>query len=308
MRAVTIATCLPYLSLKLAWTAGNRTGIPEGSVLLDHETFMRWANGVTLLMDAGVVVLALLLTRPWGRRLPAWPPALTMWGAAGLLAPIVYGFPAQLAVRALGGTAADPAPDGRPLLDEWVFGVVYGGFIVQGLGLGALFALYARGRWGHLWRGRVADLAACPPGRGQRTAAAVAAVLALMPAAVHLLWAAGSPAGLAPDLARSYSGDFAAGQSGHALFALATTASLALLVLGRGGRLPLSVPLVLAGLGSAATACWGGWPLLAALAGPDRSGTPLMITTYAVQMITGTLVLAVGARFFAQRAARLRAA
>lgn len=51
-----------------------------------------------------------------------------------------------------------------------MFTVVYSGFIVQALALSALFVLYARARWGHLWRGRASELAAQGPTRGVRRA------------------------------------------------------------------------------------------------------------------------------------------
>ncbi|MEU8551894.1 hypothetical protein AB0C81_33820 [Streptomyces roseoverticillatus] len=315
LRAVTITACLPYLGLKAAWVAGSHIGIPEGSILRDADTSLVVANAVTILMDAAVVVLALLLTRPWGRRVPAWLLLLPMWGAVGLLTPIMYGFPAQLLVRALGGGAAAGSGGGgkRQFLDEWVFGVVYTGFIVQGLALGALFVLYARDRWGHLWQGTVGDLKAASPGRGQRAALTAAAVLAVVPGGVHLLWACGRPAGLAPEIARAYDAVFAAGETGYVLYAAATAAGIALLLsgAGRGSRLPLRVPLLLAGVGSAASAAWGGWQLLAtltSLADDGRGPTAAMGVTYAVQVITGLLVLAAGARFFAARSARTPAA
>ncbi|MER6983584.1 hypothetical protein ABT317_43200, partial [Streptomyces carpinensis] len=159
LRAVAIVACAPYLSLKAAWIAGSRIGIPPGSSLLEHRTTMAVANGVSVLMDAAVIVLALLLTRPWGLRVPAWALAFPVWVATGLLAPITTGFPLQLLVRVLGGTVHKPSGTGsRPFLHEWVSGVVYTGFIVQGLALGALFLLHARDRWGHVWRGRVGEL------------------------------------------------------------------------------------------------------------------------------------------------------
>ncbi|NEE28586.1 hypothetical protein G3M53_24405, partial [Streptomyces sp. SID7982] len=84
--------------------------------------------------------LALLLTRPWGLRVPAWLLVLPMWVASGLLLPIMTAFPVQLVVRLLGGGGGRPVGEGssEPFLDPWVFGVVYGGFIVQGVALGAL--------------------------------------------------------------------------------------------------------------------------------------------------------------------------
>ncbi|NEE42966.1 hypothetical protein G3M53_98705, partial [Streptomyces sp. SID7982] len=65
LRVVAIASCLPYVGLKTAWTAGSRLGIPDGSPLLDGGLALAVANGATVLMDGAVVVLALLLTRPW---------------------------------------------------------------------------------------------------------------------------------------------------------------------------------------------------------------------------------------------------
>ncbi|MEU5053235.1 hypothetical protein [Streptomyces sp. NPDC021096] len=306
LRATAVVACAPYLSLKVAWIAGSRIGIPEGSVLLDNGTTLRAANAVTVLMDACVIVLALLLTRPWGRRVPSWLLALPMWGATGLLTPIMVGFPAQVALRVLGVTSAEAPSAGRPFLDEWVFSVVYGGFIVQGLALGTLFVLYARRRWSHLWQGHTGGKSAALRGRGQRLAATAAAVLALAQAGVHLMWAAGARSGLSQALVREYDADNALQDAAYVLYGAVAVVGLVLL-LRRGGRvLPLRVPLLLAGTGSAAVGCWGGWMLAAALIGGnagDRAATPLMMITYAVQMIVGLLVLAAGARYFARRAA-----
>lgn len=308
LRAVAVAACLPYLSLKVAWIAGSHIGIPEGSSLLDHRGLMAVANSVTVLMDGAVIVLALLLTRPWGRRVPAWLLGLPMWVATGLLLPIMAGFPAQLAVQALGGSVNNAEGTGRDaFLDEWVFGVVYGGFILQGLSLGLLFALYARDRWGHLWRGRVWDLPkAGPGGRATRVCAVTAAVLALYPAGLRLLWACGSTLGLNESRAAERTSDF------HVLSALefgylaAAVAGVLVLAFRRLPALPVKVPLALALAGSGAVACWGAWPFMASFAGTsdvaDRP-TSAMLLSYAVQMIIGTLVAVAGARFLKERAA-----
>ncbi|WP_172386382.1 hypothetical protein [Streptomyces sp. MNP-20] len=306
LRAVAIVSCLPYLSLKVAWIAGSHIGIPEGSALLDHRGVMVAANTLTVLMDAAVIVLALLLTRPWGHRVPAWLLALPMWAATGLLAPIMAGFPAQLAVRALGGSVNSAEDTGRePFLDEWVFGVVYGGFILQGLSLGLLFAGYARDRWGHVWRGRVAGLAA--PGRGTRLCALAAAVLALYPATLRLLWASGSTLGLNASRAAERTSDFYVLQTLEACYLAAAVAGVLALAFRWRPALPVRVPLALAWLGSGAVACWGAWLLIASL-GPAADAaeqpTTAMVLSYAVQMIIGTLVAAVGVRLLTQRAGR----
>ncbi|MEK2476742.1 hypothetical protein [Streptomyces noursei] len=306
LRWVAIAACVPYLSLKVAWIAGSTVGIPEGSALLSDGTSLRLVNAATVLMDVSVVVLALVLTKPWGRRVPSWLLALPMWGAVGLLTPIMVGFPAQLLVGALGGTASGSSGNNGAFLEGWVFHLVYGGFILQGLALGALFVLYACERWGHMWQGRLGDVGARPVGRGQRPAALVAAGLAVLPMAVHLLWACGVHTGLPDTLAAQYDADSAVQDAAYVLYTGATVAGLALLLARRAGAaLALRVPLLLAGVGSAATGCWGGWLLLAAVTGPshgDRAATPLMLLTYAVQMFVGLLVLTAGARFLNGRA------
>ncbi|MFD7059581.1 hypothetical protein [Streptomyces sp. NPDC059906] len=53
--------------------------------------------------------LALVLTRPWGRRMPARSLAFPVWVATGLLAPIMAGYPLQLLARAVTGGAATAA-------------------------------------------------------------------------------------------------------------------------------------------------------------------------------------------------------
>ncbi|CAL9601239.1 hypothetical protein [Streptomyces sp. Tu 3180] len=308
LRAVAVVACLPYLALKAAWVAGSHVGIPANSPLLDHGTAMVVANVLTVLMDGAVIVLALLLTRPWGRGVPAWLLAVPMWAATGLLAPIMAGYPLQLLVRALGGSAAGTSGGAdEPFLHPWVFVVVYTGFIVQGLALGALFVLYARDRWGRLWRGRTGDLPSGTTGTAQRAAAAAAAVLALFPLALRVFWACGGTAGLSAGTVANRSSDFHVLESLYALSLLAAVTGGLLLAFRRAPALPVRVPLLLAGIGSGAVACWGGWMTAVALmpsGDPADRPTALMLLTYAGQMIVGLLVAAVGARFLAARSAR----
>ena len=295
LRLVAIAACVPYLCLKLAWIGGSRVGVPDGSPLLEQRVTMAIANGLTVVMDAAVIVLALLLTRPWGLRVPAWLLAVPMWVATGLLAPIMVGFPLQLAVH--GG---EQGGDDRPFLAGWVFGVVYGGFIAQGLALGALFVGYTRGRWGHLWRGRVWELPAQSTAAAQRLTAVSAAVLALLPAALRLLWAFGSTAGRNTSDGRLTEAVFV-------VFLAAAVTGACRLAFRRSRPLPVTAPLALAWVGSAAVACWGAWMALAALVTSHdlaERPTPAMSLTYAVQMIVGLLVATVIAHHFADRSAR----
>jgi hypothetical protein len=284
LRALAIASCVPYLTLKTAWIAGSRIGIPDGSVLLEHSAVLVVANGVTLLMDTAVIVLALLLTQRWGLRVPAWLLAFPMWVATGLLVPIMVGFPVQL--LSPGGAGQD-----EPFLHDWVFGVVYGGFIVQGITLGSLFTLYARDRWGHVWRG--GRVAGGPAGAGLRAVTAGASLLLLAPAAAHALWALGGTAGLPARRIAERSADFHTAEGLRVLFAAAAVAGVLWLVRGAGRPGAGRAPLALAWAGSGAVGCWGGWMLLSVLLPQDDPGnepTAAMALAYAGEMITGVLL------------------
>ncbi|MEV5982417.1 hypothetical protein [Streptomyces sp. NPDC052114] len=299
--------CVPYLTLKIAWILGSRVGIPEGSSLLDHRAQMIVANAVTVLMDAAVVVLALLLTRPWGLRTPAPLLAVPMWIATGLLTPIMAGYPLQLLLAAFGAGGEGPSARSasEPFLADWVFAVVYTGFIVQGIALGSLFVLYARDRWGHLWRGRTGDLPR-PAGRGPRIVAAGAALLALFPGTLHLLWAAGSTAGLDAARAKDRTADFHVLEGLDVLYLVAAVGGVLVVAFRWLPGLPVKVPLALAFAGSGAVGCWGGWLLLASLLRPadDVAAAPTAPTllTYSVQMIIGLCVAAAGLGLVRERA------
>ncbi|WP_447036641.1 hypothetical protein [Streptomyces sp. DSM 118878] len=309
LRLAALVACVPYLSLKLAWIFGSHLGIPEGSTLLDHRVVMIFGNGLTVLMDGAVIVLVLLLTRPWGLRAPTRLLVPPMWAATGLLVPIMAGFPLTQLVRVIAGGSGDGSGSGsggsaEPFLDAWVFGVVYTGFIVQGIALGSLFVLYSRDRWGHLWRGRLRDVPG-GHGRARRVTAVAAALLALWPAALHLLWAAGATTGLSEARIEENGSDFSVLEWLNALYLAAAVAGGLLLAFHRRPALPVKVPLALAWLGPGAVGCWGGWLLFGSLTTlGDAAGRPTatMLLTYAVHVIVGTLVAVVGAGFLGERA------
>ncbi|MER6617211.1 hypothetical protein [Streptomyces xantholiticus] len=292
LRAVAIVACVPYLALKIAWIAGSRVGIPAGSVLLEHRALVAVANSVTVLMDAAVVVLALLLTRPGGQRVPAWLLAVPMWVATGLLAPIMVGFPLQLVGVAFGGTKMQEAAE-EPFLHDWVFNVVYGGFIVQGLALGTLFVLYARDRWGHLLRGKVWDLPSRATGSFMRTSAVAGSLSALFPAAMHVLWATGSTAGLPAGRIAERTTDFYLLEGSRIGFVAVAVTGVLLLAFRPLPTLSVRPPLTMAWIGASAMGAWGGWLLLASLM-PETDGaesSSVMLTlTYAGEMISGLLL------------------
>ncbi|MDV9189712.1 hypothetical protein R6L23_16075 [Streptomyces sp. SR27] len=305
LRALAILACLPYISLKVVWVAGGELGIPAGSALLERREMMVIANSVSVIADVLVMVLALLLTQAWGRRFPAWLLALPMWAATGLLTPIMTGYPAQLAVALLTGDEQAAAPR-EPFLDDWVFGVVYSGFILQGLALGTLFVLYARDRWGGLWRGRLGELSARTSGPGARTLALAGAVAALVPAVLHLLWAAGSTTGLSARRIAERDADFYVLEAERLGFlALAVVLTL-FLVLRRPAGLRVRTTLALAWTASAAVGCWGAYMSLVALLpepDPSKHVPGLVQLSYAGDMITGFLLAACVALFLRRRSA-----
>lgn len=307
LRAVAVAATLPYLTLKAAWLAGSRTGIPDGSVLAEPGTFLVLANSVTLFMDACVIVLVLLLTQPWGMRVPSWLLTVPAFTASGLLTPIVLGFPGQLLIRAL-GFGADPSVNAQraPFLDPWVFNVVYGGFIVQGLALAGLFVPYARERWGWGRRGIAGRSAggAEPATASTRVVATAAALGGAGVAAAYFSWAFGSTAGMGAERAASWSAEAGVVSAVHALCALAAGAGALLLASDRGRR--ARWPAALAWVGSGAALGWGLWSLIASLGpqldgGEAPSGATQLI--YAGQMATGVLAAVVLTRFLTRRSA-----
>ncbi|MFJ3964455.1 hypothetical protein [Streptomyces sp. NPDC090036] len=295
LRAVAVVATVPYVGLKAAWLAGSNLGIPEGSVLREPGPFFTVANSVTLAMDACVILLVLVLTRPWGIRVPAWLLTVPVFVATGLLTPIVVAYPGQLLLRAL-GSGPDPVVEAArvPFLDPWVFVVVYTGFIVQGLALAGLFVPYARERWGWRWQGVTGKR--LPPSTG--VVAAAAAVGSLAIAAVYGYWTFGGTAGLGAANVADRSSDTAVGSATHVLCALAAAAGA--LLLARGGTLPASRPLGLAWIGGAATLSWGAWMLIAST-GPQLDGgegpPATMVLIYAGQVITGLLTGTVLIRF-----------
>ncbi|MFD3534721.1 hypothetical protein [Streptomyces sp. NPDC058664] len=294
LRALAILACLPYISLKAAWVAGSEIGIPAGSVLLEHRQMMAIANSVSVVADALVVVLALLLTQTWGRRFPAWLLALPMWAATGLLVPIMTGYPAQLAVAAVTGDEKAAAP-AEPFLDPWVFGVVYGGFILQGLALGGLFVLYARDRWGHLWSGRLGELSARTSGPGVRAVALAGSLIALTSATPHLSWAVGSTTGLSARRIAERDADYYVLEVQWLGFLAVAVVFTLLLVLRRPARLRVRSTLALAWTASAAVGCWGAYMSLVALlpeTDPTKRVPGLVQLSYAGDMITGFLLAA----------------
>lgn len=143
----TVLACLPYTLLKIAWVLGWGIGVTDAG----FTDISLGANSVTGFMDLVAIVLAVALVHPAGRRIPTFLVAGPLWIGIGLLVPVAGGFAfGSIAQLATGGGSPAEADGG---LQPWVFLVVYGGFVLQAVLLGAGFTLYARERWPWLFAG-----------------------------------------------------------------------------------------------------------------------------------------------------------
>lgn len=266
---------LPYICLKVLWITGSRVGLRDPDFGTDAT--MQVANALTGVMDAVAIVLALAFVTAWGRRLPAGLVLLPMWIGTGLLAPIAVILPLQLVV----GTEPSEAVAEEPIAD-WVYAMVYAGFLWQAVFLLTGFVLYARSRWGARWS---EPLTAAAPRR-----VAVAVLGLLLVAAGALATRAGDVLG--PNLA----GDLA----------MVVLAGVAVVLLLRPGSTPRRTPLVLAWLGSGAMLAWGLYTgtLLTVpndLVG-DRDHGPLALAAQYLRVLSGLAVAALAAHTFTRQA------
>ncbi|MFJ5230980.1 hypothetical protein ACIQBJ_13925 [Kitasatospora sp. NPDC088391] len=249
-----VIACLPYLGLKLLWVCGVDVGVVDRSRL----GVGAWAvaNLLTFLMDATAALIARQLARPGGPRMRGPFLALPMWVASGLLAPIMIAVPLQTLAGLFRGQGLLGKPDG--FLEPWVFGLVYGGFLVEGVALLGAFALYAHDRLGPVLDAPVRAFARRVPG-GVRTAVAVAAGLLAVTAAVRIAWASGAEFGLsAVQVAGANRSSLRLVEAVQGVLALAAAGGLAVLARGRAGT-RVRVPLVAAWVGSATAFGWGGF-------------------------------------------------
>ncbi|NVI91616.1 DUF3995 domain-containing protein [Actinomadura sp. BRA 177] len=262
---VTIAACVPYLTIKIAWLSGSTIGWNDTSAAQESALYV--GNAITMGMDAVAVLVALAFTFRWGRRIPAWLVLTPIWVAVGLLAPIVLAVPLGSLLQVL--FSAEPLTGGdQAALQGWVFGAVYGGFTVQGLGLLTAFVLYARDRWADVFAVRTKDVPRGATHPLQVLLARTASVFATAFAVVHLFWAFGGTAGLRPDELdhRNIAQQLADGMWG--VLALAGAAALLMIVQRRGRPDRFVVPLAAAWVGAAATFAWSLYGLLVTLAQP----------------------------------------
>ena len=125
---------LPYLVLKLIWLGGGSVGMVSPSAV--EGATMVAGNAITVIADVLLVVVVVALTRPWGRRLPAWMLLLTGWAGTGLLVPIALTIlPTVVITAVVGGSIGDGS------MADWVGPLVYGSFAWQGGMLAIAFFL-----------------------------------------------------------------------------------------------------------------------------------------------------------------------
>ncbi|XRQ03536.1 hypothetical protein ACN3XK_44020 [Actinomadura welshii] len=297
----TAAACVPYLALKAAWLSGSTVGYVDADAA--GASVRHAGNAITMGMDAMVVAVAAAFTFRWGQRIPAWPVLAPMWVATGLLAPILLAVPLGSALQAVFSSEPLTAPDDA--MRGWVYGVVYTGFTLQGIGLATAFVLYARSRWADVFKARTGDVAEGAPHRAQVLLAHAAAVPAVLYAAVQLFWAFGATAGLGAERAGQRTAVQQLADGAEGLLALAGAAAL-LLILRRGGRRPV-LPLAVAWTGAATTFAAPLYGLLAAAAQPALDGpesTTVLDLTAVCGVLAGLLMGATGVALLAGRGAQ----
>ncbi|MFC0598158.1 hypothetical protein [Streptomyces palmae] len=293
-----VVACLPYLGLKLLWVCCVDVGVIDRSGLSTAAWIA--VNLVTFLMDAAAEVIAYWLTRPGGPRVRTWLVALPMWTASGLLSAIMLAVPFQLVVGLLG--SANPSA-GDDFLQPWVYGVVYGGFIVEGAALLGAFAIYVHDRHGSVVNAPVrAFTRRVPP--AARTAAAVAAGLLAATALARFAWACGAEFGLTAARISDMDSGARVVQATQAALSSAAAGGLAVLARGRSGY-RVRLPLAAAWVGSASACSWGGFlGLIGDLVGADHRGSPFMAAVYGAEAVAGLLVLGAGTRALAGKPPR----
>jgi hypothetical protein len=185
--AIAVLAIVPYAALKVAWLAGSTVGSAsaEGAAEL-HDARHTVGNVVTLGMELVVVALALVLAADHRHRVPAALVAVPIWIGTGLLGPVALSLPIGLVVQAIVGGGPAPGDNG---LQPWVYGIVYGGFVVQALALAAAFVLYARVRWAAVLQLDVRTLALRQAPRRSRAVVQAAVLAAGVAAVANLVWA-----------------------------------------------------------------------------------------------------------------------
>ncbi|MEV0271213.1 hypothetical protein AB0H43_20745 [Hamadaea sp. NPDC050747] len=298
--AATAATV--YIGLKALWIAGWPVGVADfGSV-----TSAQWRTDNVVTGAIGVVGLlaGLAAVRPWGRRLPAWMVGVPMWVGVGLLAPFVVVIPLAGIFWAAGWwePSATQSASTDPTLRPWVYGVVYGSFIVLGIALAVAWTREAYRRFGPVLRGPITSPRGATFGV-QVPLAWGAACLAAGLALVRLAWLLDLGPGLLPG-----------GRSAFLRLQDAVSAAQFLLAAGgvlvavhRRGARPFVVPLAAAWLGAGGMLGASVLDLPGIMAGdrwaPAGQSFSGYATSVVVALVAGGVISLVMAFLLAERAA-----
>lgn len=231
---------LTYVAVKVAWIAGSTVGVSglPGPYRSDWVA----ANAVTGAIGVAGAVVALATVRPWGRRLPLWLIAPPMWVGAGLLAPFVVLIPAAFLLDEWTAPAI-----AEPILEPWVFAVVYGSCILAGAGLAIALPLYARSRIRAAVTGTLGEVPVGATHPAQVPLAWAAAVVAAGLAALRISWVFGGGTGLVPGARDTW---LRIGDAVTALQLLCAAAGVLVLVHRWGGHRPIALPLTATWLGA----------------------------------------------------------
>ncbi|TDD38504.1 hypothetical protein E1287_05555 [Actinomadura sp. KC06] len=302
--AATVAACVPYLSLKIAWLSGSTVGWSDAEAAKSSALYV--GNAITMAMDAVAVLVVLAFTFRWGLRVPAWLVLTPMWIGAGLLAPIALAVPLGALLQTL--FSSEPLTASDNAIQGWVYVVVYAGFTLQGLGLLTAFVLYARERWPDVFAVRTQDVAKGATHELQVLLARTAGVFAVVFAAVQFYWAFGGTAGIHGEALdhRGAVQQLADGVMG--LMALAGAVALLAIVQRAGRPERFAVPLAGVWIGAGATFAWSFYRLIAALSQPEvlgsGSSSALNLTTLC-GLLAGLLMGVTGAVLLAERDAQV---
>jgi hypothetical protein len=309
--AATVAACVPYLTIKIAWLSGSTIGWNDPEAAKGSALYV--GNAITMGMDAVAVLVALAFTFRWGLRLPAWLVLTPMWVGVGLLAPIAVAVPVGSLLQTLFSSTPLTASDNP--LQGWVYGVVYAGFTAQAVGLTAAFALYARGRWPDVFAARTRDVPKGATHQLQTLFTLAAGAFALVFAAVQFYWAFGGTAGLSAE-ELDYRGAvqrLADGTMGA--LALAGAAALGAIVrrtaLGGGRSARFAAPLAAVWVGAGATFTWSLFGLITMIGDPDflDSGRASALNLSGLcGVLAGLLMGVTGAVLLAERDAHAQSA
>lgn len=299
----TIAACVPYLTIKIAWLSGSTVGWNDADAAKDSALYV--ANAVTMGMDAVAVLVVLALTFHWGTRIPAWTVLAPVWIAAGLLAPIALAVPLGAAVQLL--TSPEPLTGTDNAIQGWVYGIVYTGFTLQAVGLLTAFVLYARNRWADVFVVQTADVPLGATHPLQVLLARGAAVLAVVYASAHFYWAFGGTAGVPAEQIAKQQAAQQVIDGAWALLALGGAVALLLIVRRSGRPRRFIAPLVVAWCGAGAMFAWSSYLLVIMLGRPeflDSDTTAATNLTAMAGMLAGIVMGLTGAFLLAERAAQ----